>query len=168
MAKLTYAEQLKHPNWQRKRLSILERDGWKCVACQADEKTLHVHHKTYIKGRSAWEYEDSNFEALCEECHETAHSHKSRMDQVLAQFPTEMWGALASLLIGYGEDYVDPSFWSEHLETEMARAGQIAWFAMNFNADTSLEFNDILKQIGPHRALDALRAEVGSDMEPTP
>lgn len=162
--KLTYSEQLKHPNWQRKRLSILERDGWKCVTCQADEKTLHVHHKTYIKGRSAWDYEDENFESLCEDCHEIAHSHKARMDEVLAQYPSEMWGALASLLIGFGEDYVDPEFWL-HIETNMARAGQLAWFAMNFNGGEIVEVKEICCQIGPHRVIDALRAECKKDFE---
>lgn len=162
-AKLTYSEQLKHPNWQRMRLNILERDGWMCVACYAKDKTLHVHHKTYIKGRMAWDYEPSNFESLCEDCHEIAHSHKARMDQVLAQFPSEMWGAIASLLIGYGDEYVDPCFW-ESLDTHMARAGQLAWFAMNLDANTTHEVVDICKQIGPDGVLDALRGAVRADM----
>jgi hypothetical protein len=162
--RLSYAEQLKHPNWQRKRLGILERDGWKCLVCESKDKTLHVHHKTYIKGRMAWDYEDSNFEALCEECHEAAHSHKARMDLVLSQYPSDMLGMLASILIGFGEEYVDPAFW-EHIDTEMARAGQLAWFALNFNESTSLEFLDICKQIGPDRALDALRQAVRLEIE---
>lgn len=162
MVKLTYTEQLKHPNWQRKRLEMLERDGWKCVACESTEKTLHVHHKTYIKGRMAWDYESTNFESLCEDCHEAAHSHKARMDEVLAQFPSEMWGALASLLVGYGVEYVDPAFWLE-IETDMARAGELAWFAMNFNSSEALEMRDLCRQIGPHRVLDALRAEAYQD-----
>jgi len=34
----TYAEKLKHPLWQRKRLEILNRDGFKCAQCV--EKSL--------------------------------------------------------------------------------------------------------------------------------
>lgn len=45
MSKLSYAEQLKHPNWQRRRLQIMERDGFKCANCGDSESQLHVHHK---------------------------------------------------------------------------------------------------------------------------
>lgn len=164
MSKLTYSEQLKHPQWQRKRLEMLDRDNFTCRTCARDDKTLHVHHKTYIKGRLAWEYEDSNFETLCEECHEVAHSHKSRMDQVLAQYPSEMWGSLASLLIGYGEEYVDPSFW-EHSEGLMARVGQLAWFAMNFTESSAFEVVDLCKELGPDAVLQALRSARIAEVE---
>lgn len=39
-----YSEKLKNPRWQKKRLEIFERDGWKCRACQDEKSTLHVHH----------------------------------------------------------------------------------------------------------------------------
>lgn len=162
MVKLSYSEQLKHPNWQRKRLEILERDGFQCVCCDAKEKTLHVHHKTYIKGRMAWDYEEGNLESLCEDCHEKAHDRKTKMDEVLAQYPSDMWGLLTALLVGYGEEYVDPAFWCD-VPSEFARAGQLAWFAINFREKDLLEVVDICKQIGPFRMLDALRAEVGQD-----
>jgi|GEM_PF-2145509 len=70
MSRLTYVEQLKHPNWQRKRLEILNRDEFMCQICYDDESTLHVHHKHYFKGRMAWEYENYELVTLCESCHE--------------------------------------------------------------------------------------------------
>ena len=42
MENKTYLEKLKDPRWQKKRLEILERDGWKCMACGEKEKTLRV------------------------------------------------------------------------------------------------------------------------------
>lgn len=57
MLKMAYRDQLLHPNWQRKRLEMLEAAGWECTSCGGAEKTLHVHHKRYVKGRMAWEYE---------------------------------------------------------------------------------------------------------------
>lgn len=69
----TYAEKLKHPLWQRKRLEILNRDGFKCRGCGNGEKTLHVHHLKYTRGRDPWDYPDASLVTLCEVCHETEH-----------------------------------------------------------------------------------------------
>lgn len=63
-----YLELLKDPRWQRRRLEILERDGWKCTSCGDDKKTLHVHHKFY-DGRKPWEYEPEALATLCVDCH---------------------------------------------------------------------------------------------------
>lgn len=67
---MTYSEQLKHPNWQKKRLEVLNRDEWTCRICGDTETRLHVHHRSYIKGRKAWDYPNENFTTLCEPCHE--------------------------------------------------------------------------------------------------
>lgn len=102
MKKLTYAEQLKHPNWQRKRLVVLEAAGWKCTSCSAADTTLHVHHKRYIKGRMAWEYDDAELVALCEGCHEADHSDREILDEILAKADhTAPVQAAISLLGGY-------------------------------------------------------------------
>lgn len=69
MAKMSYAEQLKHPNWQKKRLERLSDASWVCENCGQEGMTLHVHHKRYVKGRMAWEYEDYELAVLCENCH---------------------------------------------------------------------------------------------------
>lgn len=62
-----------HPQWQKKRLEILSRDGFKCVACGEDEKTLNVHHKSYIWNNKPWEYEHDNFITYCDKCHKAEH-----------------------------------------------------------------------------------------------
>jgi hypothetical protein len=67
---MTYAEQIKSPKWQKKRLKILERDKYTCQSCGEENKTLHVHHLLYKKGNSIWEYKDHELTTLCEECHE--------------------------------------------------------------------------------------------------
>lgn len=68
---MTYSEKLRDPRWQKRRLDILNRDAWTCRECQRKDRPLHVHHCYYISGRDPWEYEDSVFLTLCEECHET-------------------------------------------------------------------------------------------------
>lgn len=66
---MTYSEKLKSPQWQRKRLEILQRDNFMCTVCMENQKTLHVHHKIYIKGRNPWNYPNDNLIILCEDCH---------------------------------------------------------------------------------------------------
>lgn len=68
-----YTEKFKDPRWQKKRLEILDDRGWACELCCRKEKTLHVHHVCYFKGKDPWEYEDHLLRVLCEECHEDEH-----------------------------------------------------------------------------------------------
>ncbi len=68
--KSEYAEKLKDPRWQKRRLQILERDKWSCQECGTDSKTLHVHHRFYDRGKEPWESPDHALVTLCEDCHE--------------------------------------------------------------------------------------------------
>lgn len=102
MGKMTYAEQLAHPNWQRKRLEVLEDAEWTCQGCGETEITLHVHHKRYVKGRMAWEYETDELQALCKDCHAKEHKTEAAMVEVqhqLANLHGE--GRVRALLTGY-------------------------------------------------------------------
>lgn len=65
----TYAEKLKDPRWQKKRLEIFERDGWHCVRCDSGLITLHVHHKKYLMDTEPWDYPHDLLSTLCENCH---------------------------------------------------------------------------------------------------
>ena len=70
----TYAEKLKDPRWQRKRLEIMQRDGFGCTFCGDEESTLNVHHHYYEKGMSPWEYPNEALTTLCEGCHRAVES----------------------------------------------------------------------------------------------
>lgn len=70
MSKAEYLELLKDPRWQKKRLQMMERDGWRCVDCGANNTTLHVHHTYYddtVDG--PWDYPDHSLITLCAVCH---------------------------------------------------------------------------------------------------
>lgn len=97
MTKLTYGEQLRHPNWQRKRLEMLEAAGWQCSNCGGKETTLHVHHKQYIKGRMAWEYSEHELAVLCEPCHEDEHALADELKEFLT-----LVGSRQALAVLYG------------------------------------------------------------------
>jgi len=66
--KMTYAEKLKDPRWQKKRLAIFSRDGWQCRDCHAREIELQVHHCFYEKG-DPWDTDDRYLITLCSNCH---------------------------------------------------------------------------------------------------
>ena len=72
--KKVYSDLLKDPRWQKKRLEILERDQWQCVACWDNKTTLNVHHIDYVKRKKPWEYEDDELVTLCDDCHNELHS----------------------------------------------------------------------------------------------
>ncbi len=160
--KLNYGEQLKHPLWQRKRLEVFEKFNFTCFACDGKEKTLHAHHKSYIKGRQAWDYEVDNFEALCEDCHKETHESKELLNSVIAQFPSIMLTGLAAVLVGYGEECVDPALWLE-VDELRARAGQMAWLMLNLDGGQLQEAIAIFKQIGPDGFMAALGRAVNKD-----
>ena len=86
--KLTYGEQLRHPNWQRKRLERLQSACWECQNCGGKQETLHVHHRQYFKNRMAWEYEDEELSVLCDGCHAVEHAHLDALKRYLAHANT--------------------------------------------------------------------------------
>jgi len=64
---MTYAEKLKHPKWQKKRLAILSRDNFTCCLCGDTETNLQVHHLKYTG--EPWDAPDEDLQTLCEDCH---------------------------------------------------------------------------------------------------
>ena len=91
---MKYSEKLKDPRWQKKRLKILERDGWVCRECYTEEKTLHVHHLEY--NGDPWDSPDDNLLTLCYRCHKKtevsikiAGGYKEHREIISGMTPTE-------------------------------------------------------------------------------
>jgi len=85
---MTYAEKLKDPRWQKKRLEILERDSFMCKNCGRDDKTLHVDHKIYRKGFDPWEYDETDLQTLCEDCHKAIGAYRQRLTEYIGSMNT--------------------------------------------------------------------------------
>lgn len=68
-----YSSMLRDPRWQRKRLEIMKRDNFTCVACYRTHSTLHVHHIEYVT--KPWISKDKDMQTLCEKCHEALGIH---------------------------------------------------------------------------------------------
>lgn len=69
-----YTEAYRHPEWQKMRLKIMQRDGFQCIYCFESEKTLNVHHSYYVRDRAPWKYPEFSLSTLCEKCHEAIHA----------------------------------------------------------------------------------------------
>lgn len=80
----TYWEKLKDPRWQKKRLEIMQRDDFSCQVCSSKDNTLNVHHRIYRKGKSPWEYEESDLVTLCEKCHGEVTKQNQEINEWLA------------------------------------------------------------------------------------
>lgn len=89
MAKRTYAEKLRDPRWQKKRLKILERDKFKCCRCKSSKKTLNVHHGYYEWGKDPWDYEDWTLSTVCEDCHLIVQKELQQISKTLTLFSLE-------------------------------------------------------------------------------
>jgi hypothetical protein len=84
MMKLNYAQQIKHPEWQRKRLEVLEAHGFECEDCGSKEEELHVHHPYYKRGAMIWQYETHDLQCLCHKCHKDAHAKDEEIKQLVS------------------------------------------------------------------------------------
>lgn len=71
---MPYAEYLKTEHWQETRKAALKRARYRCQVCNTNERTLHVHHRTYEN--RGQEYA-ADVITLCENCHKTFHDNGS-------------------------------------------------------------------------------------------
>lgn len=125
--KLSFAEQIRHPAWQKRRLERLEAAGFRCTKCDADDVTLNVHHKHYVKGRMYWEYSDDELSVLCEACHEEEHAILSELKHLMLQLDSTQVHALVS-------GYFQTSDWFEWKDFDMGRDRDPLTFAAGFLA----------------------------------
>ena len=74
------------------RLLIMQRDGFRCLFCNAENKNLQVHHVIYKK-RNPWDYPEYLYQTLCEDCHkirgELTDKAVDALRIAIAKIPTE-------------------------------------------------------------------------------
>jgi hypothetical protein len=85
--KPTYSELLRDPRWQKMRLKVMERDGFRCRACGDETRTLAVHHLTYQKGAMPWDYPQPALITLCDPCHKHCEEMKECVNWFVASVP---------------------------------------------------------------------------------
>lgn len=91
----TYAEKLRDPRWQKRRLEVLEAAGWKCSYCERSDGELQVHHLAYMRGRDPWDYPDTGLRSACVECHRREQEKLDELSSLIAG------GVSIGRLLGY-------------------------------------------------------------------
>ena len=143
MTEMSYASQLRHPSWQKRRLEMLDRAGFECSNCGDAESPLHVHHRQYFKGRKVWEYSDEELCVLCEDCHAQEHGDWDGIKKIISETGAR---PLYPLIAGFNHqtDWID----RENIAAARGRdalvyaAGLTAWIVMH------LELEDIDRVAG--------------------
>ena len=106
-----YAELLKDPRWQKKRLEIFQRENFECEWCGSKDNPLTVHHDYYRYGKTPWEYPDTSLHCLCEECHGIVTKWKKEIkkhtEELLIDNLTQLLGYIVGLKLS---NYPDESF----------------------------------------------------------
>ena len=139
--KSTYWELLQHPEWQKKRLHILEAAGFKCSWCDDGQKTLHVHHTYYEKGLKPWEYPDESLHCLCEDCHASMQAGMTELHRQIGR----LYLIDHSKLLGYarGLEALEYPNCSMLIEShEMAQGIGDAWGGLSADEVISLASPD--------------------------
>lgn len=104
MAK-SYRSQYFDPRWQKKRLEVMEQQGFTCQRCKSTEKTLSVHHNQYIPNRDVWDYKNSQLSVLCQDCHGDLHAEDDLLNDLISRIPPYSFErkTIAYLIGGYLE-----------------------------------------------------------------
>lgn len=115
---MTYAEKLKDPRWQKKRLEIMQLADFACEMCDDKDSTLHVHHRYYVKGRLPWQYPNFALQCLCSGCHNGEHP----IDEDDNSFSVQPWESVAEAIIGgksaFDREIVNGGAWDLAFELE--------------------------------------------------
>lgn len=72
--KTPYSEQLQDPRWKDFCRRFRDSRGNACQYCKLTNAPLEVHHKFYLLGRQAWEYEFNDMILVCKRCHRGLHA----------------------------------------------------------------------------------------------
>lgn len=87
-----YRKALRDPRWQKKRLFVLERAGWRCEWCGDHRSELQVHHGCYGVRGKPWEVPDDVLYCLCDPCHARAERAKQALHLEIGRVhPREHW-----------------------------------------------------------------------------
>ena len=140
--KKPYAEQLRDPRWQKKRLELLEKAEWTCKQCRETSKELQVHHMYYKKGLAPWEYPEDALLVLCKDCHVKVAELQEELAHLIAErcFSYSPRGELEGLanfmyfLPPYPMNRADGTAAAKFL------CSLVDWFNAAFNFDDKVRF----------------------------
>lgn len=112
----SYAQKLRDPRWQKKRLEVMQDRDFCCEICGDSESTLNIHHKQYLKGYEPWDYNIQQLSCICERCHHEYHNLPDLLGLVCSYLPIDgknnrneiaflIAGILGLGLLGFESEY---------------------------------------------------------------
>lgn len=107
-----YGELLRDPRWQKKRLEVMDRDGFACQICGDKTTTLNVHHRYYIltggsHPRAPWDYPMETFVTLCEPCHKREGDAFKPLEQMIIRGLKRLFFSRDLFQVSDALNYVD-------------------------------------------------------------
>jgi len=81
--KEVYAEKLRDPRWQRKRLEVMQRDNFTCRSCGDSNTELQIHHQKYSNTGNPWDVPNDQLIVLCKNCHGITEYFKKRVLELI-------------------------------------------------------------------------------------
>lgn len=81
---MTYAEKLRDPRWQKKRLELFNDANWRCQYCGAKDVELHIHHLRYLPRTEPWDYANDLYVVACKMCHVERQEAENRFYGAIA------------------------------------------------------------------------------------
>lgn len=100
MASEAYLKLLRDPRWQRLRLEVMKRDDFTCTSCGDNDRTLHIHHKRYVRGGKPWDSPAEDLTTLCESCHETITAALPIAKEALIHLDSRTLTRLCGMMVG--------------------------------------------------------------------
>lgn len=149
-----YAKKFKDPRWQKKRLEVLEEREWCCEQCETKDKTLHVHHSVYFKGKDPWDYHEGYLKVLCETCHSEIHKIKEKIDVVVGDLNIDTM----LRVLGYSIANLDGPFEST-AETDEELLGMADYFRTTQKSLKYMRDNDFKKMAPIYRQVIYLEGD---------
>ena len=90
-------------NWSDIKKRVLQRDGYRCSRCGANNLSLHVHHKRSLSHGGS--NNPNNLITLCEYCHSRMHSHMKSSGRTPAHISIELFYHCQRCDVEYGIDF---------------------------------------------------------------
>lgn len=93
-----YLKKLRDPRWQKIRLQIFNRDGWKCRECGESGLELQIHHCKYFK--DPWDCPTIYLLSVCGGCHQKRQNQEGFIRDAMAHLSLKQLEKVRTMLVG--------------------------------------------------------------------
>ena len=110
MGKSEFFAKYDRPEWQMKRLEIMQRAECQCELCGDKESRLEIHHSYYMKDTDPWDYPSESLHCLCSQCHKTMQAYMNMMKEMFGLLTLEntlkVFGYIQGTILSQGSHLI--------------------------------------------------------------